>query len=320
MEIFLPTLEAKIVALVGAFRFLVFAIMVVGLIVSASRMQGRDIFTPLLKAVVIMALLSTQAQWFQKVESGFLYVANDIDQGYADHPTSSADTIRESTTRNPEGQSWSWRNLYESVYQAIVRAIANVFIYVGTLITVPMLILQYILRWLLYLITPFALAIFMVPGLVPLGVRFFQQVLAVLAWPVGFALTNLVALSVWTDFANAVGANPQSVGDVAYTPFLAFMGGILATIVIIVGMVSTPIVMQMLFAQGHAFSGGSANMVSMIQGGARTIYGVGDRMFPRRSAPGSSAPAGNTSSPSAPPPTPPAPPSPMGATGPAPGI
>jgi len=316
MEIFLPTLEAKMTALVSAFRFLVFAIMVAGLIFSASRANGANMLAPILKAVVVVALIATQDQWFPKVESGFLDVANYIDAGYNDHPTSSADTIRESTTKNPEGQSWSWRNVYESFYQAVVRAIANIFIYVGTLITVPMLILQYILRWLLYLITPFALAIFMVPGLAPLGVRFFQQVLAVLAWPVGFALTNLVALSVWTDFANAVGANPQSVADVAYTPFLGFMGGLLATIVIIVGMVSTPIVMQMLFAQGHAFSGGSANMISMIQGGARSIYGAGDRMFPRRSA-ASSGSAGS-SAPSAPPAAPP--PAPMGAAGPAPGI
>ena len=314
MEIFLPSLESRITALVGAFRFLVFAIMVAGLIVSSARAQGTELFTPILKAVVIVALLSTQDQWFPKIEAGFLGVANYIDQGYTDHPTSSADAIRESTTKNPEGQSWSWRNVYESIYQAIVRAIANLFIYIGTLITVPMLILQYILRWLLYLITPFALAIFMVPGLVPLGVRFFQQVLAIMAWPVGFALTNLVALSVWTDFMNAVGANPQSAGDVAYTPFLAFMGGILATIVIIVGMISTPIVMQTLFAQGHAFSGGSASMASMIQGGARTLHGAGDRMFPRRAAPGSSAPVGNISSPTAPPSAP------TGATGPAPGI
>ena len=315
MEIFLPTLEARMTALVSAFRFLVFAIMVAGLIFSASRANGANMLTPILKAVVIVALVATQDQWFPKVESGFLDVANYIDAGYNDHPTSSADTIRESTTKNPEGQSWSWRNVYESFYQAVVRAIANIFIYVGTLITVPMLILQYILRWLLYLITPFALAIFIVPGLAPLGVRFFQQVLAVLAWPVGFALTNLVALSVWTDFTNAVGANPQSVGDVAYTPFLGFMGGLLATIVIIVGMVSTPVVMQMLFAQGHAFSGGSANTVSMIQGGARSIYGVGDRIFGRRSnsmAPPASAGASSTL------PTPP--PAPMGASGPAPGI
>src|ERR1035437_407643 len=110
-----------------------------------------------------------------------------------------------------------------------------------------MLILQYILRWLIYLIMPFATVNFMVPGFSGIGVRFFQQMLAVMAWPVGFALTNLVALAVWTDFRAAVGANPQTITDAAvYSPLLTFIGGIVATIIIIVGMVSTPIVMQML--------------------------------------------------------------------------
>jgi len=83
-----------------------------------------------------------------------------------------------------------------------------------------MLILQYVLRWLLYLLTPFALAIFMLPGFAGLGVRFLQQLLAILAWPIGFALTNLVALAVWTDFRAAVGANPQNLGDALYSPLL----------------------------------------------------------------------------------------------------
>jgi hypothetical protein len=305
MEIFLPTLEAKMVALVAAFRFIVFAIMVAGLVfaVASPRMQGAALFTPLLKAIIIVAAIAYMDQWFPKVEEVFMDIANYIDSGYKDNPTSSADTIRESTTNNPQGQSWSWRHLNESIYQAVTRAFANIFIYVGTLITVPMLILQYVLRWLLYLLTPFALAVFMLPGFAGLGVRFLQQLLAILAWPIGFALTNLVALAVWTDFRGAVDANPQNVADALYSPLLTLMGGILATIMIIVGMITTPVVMQMLFAQGHAFTGASANPAHMIRGGASMIYGVGDRLIERRSA--LLAPQSLPGAPSAPPPPPP---------------
>jgi hypothetical protein len=162
----------------------------------------------------------------------------------------------------------------ESIYQAVSRALANVFVYVGTLIAVPMHILQYVLRWLLYLLTPFMLALFMVPGMAGIAVRFFQQVLAILAWPVGFALTNLVALAVWTDFRAAVGANPASVSDAVYSPLLTFMGGILATIMIVVGMLATPVVMQALFAQGQAFTGQSGNFAHMVNMGSRSIYGL----------------------------------------------
>ena len=54
MEIYLPTLESKIVALVGTFRFIVFAIMVVGLIAYASseRSQVVSLFVPIVKAIV----------------------------------------------------------------------------------------------------------------------------------------------------------------------------------------------------------------------------------------------------------------------------
>ena len=306
MEIYLPTLESKMVALVGAFRFIVFAIMVVGLVAYASsrQAQGTGLFFTLAKAIVIVAAVAYMDTWFPKVEQFFLAVAEYVDPGYNENPTSASDAIRESTTDNPEGQEWSWRQINESIYRAMSRAMANIFIYVGTLITVPMLILQYVLRWLLYLLTPFMLALIMVPGFGGIAVRFFQQVLAIMAWPIGFALTNLVALAVWNDFRGAVGANPANLGEMAYSPLLTLMGGILATIMIIVGMVSTPVVMQALFAQGQAFTGQSGNFAHIVSAGSRSIYGLSYKLersgavapMPL-SAPGNGAPP-----PSSPPP------------------
>ncbi|RRJ96021.1 hypothetical protein Ga0100231_018910 [Opitutaceae bacterium TAV4] len=279
MEILIPSIESKITALVLAFRFIVFAIMVVGLVcyMGTGHPTGTAVVKTLARAIVIVAAVATMESWFPRVEKTFLSVAEYIDPGYNENPTSSADAIRESTTTNPEGQEWSWRRLNESIYQAVSNALANIFIYIGTLITVPMLILQYVLRWLLYLITPFALAIFMVPGLTGIGVRFFQQMLAIFAWPIGFALTNLVALSVWTDFRNTVGANPETVSDILYSPLLNMVGGILATIMIIVGMVSTPFVMQMLFAQGAGFTGRSGNPVTIVRGTANLTPSIQGR-------------------------------------------
>ena len=303
MEIYLPTLEAKMTALVVVFRFIVFAIMVAGFILtmSSDRMTGAAIFKPIVKAIIIVAAIAYMDVWFPKIESTFMVVATYVDPGYNEHPTSAANTIRESTTVNPEGKEWSWRHLNESIYQAISQALANLFIYIGTLITVPMLILQYVLRWLLYLITPFMLALFLVPGCGGIAVRFFQQVLAIMAWPVGFAITNLVALAIWTDFRGAVGANPTTVGDALYSPLLTSMGGILATIMIVVGMISTPIVMQALFSQGQAFTGSSGNFSTIVGAGSRAIYGVGDRLGGGRSAPLAPV-AGHSSAPPSPPP------------------
>lgn len=272
MEIFLPTLEAKITSLVVTFRFIVFAIMVIGLIahMASDRAQGVNVLRPLVTAVILVTIIASLDQWYPKLDQGALAVADYINPGYTTSPTAASDTIRESTTANPQGQSWSWRKLNESIYQAVTNAIANVFIYLGTLLTVPMLILQYVLRWFLYLLAPFALAVFLLPGGTSIGVRFFQQVLAIHAWPIGFAVTNLVALAVWNDFRNAVGANPGNVADALYSPLLSCMGGLLATIVIFVGMISTPIVMQKLFVSGYAFSGTSGNPMTYIRVGQET--------------------------------------------------
>jgi len=280
MEIYLPTLQAKILELVAAFRIIVFAIMVVGLVcyIGTGSQTGTSIVRTLAKALIIVAAIATMDRWFPKTENIMLDVAEYLNTGYNERPDAAASTIRESTTTNPESQEWSWRKLNESIYQAVSNALANIFIYIGTLITVPMLILQYVLRWLLYLLTPFALAVFMVPGMTGIGVRFLQQLLAVLAWPIGFALTNLVALAIWTDFRGAVGANPETVGDALYSPFLTMMGGILATIMIIVGMISTPVVMQMLFAQGNAFTGSSVNPVGMVRNSTGLVSGLASRI------------------------------------------
>ena len=280
MEIYLPTLQAKMIELVAAFRIVVFAIMVVGLVcyVGMGSPTGTSIVRTLAKALIIVAAIATMDRWFPKTEGIMLDVAEYLNPGYNERPDAAASTIRESTTTNPEGQEWSWRKLNESIYQAVSNALANIFIYIGTLITVPMLILQYVLRWLLYLLTPFALAILMVPGMNGVAVRFLQQLLAVLAWPIGFALTNLVALAIWTDFRGAVGANPETIGDALYSPFLTMMGGILATIMIIIGMVSTPVVMQMLFAQGNAFTGSSVNPVGMVRNSTGLVSGLAARI------------------------------------------
>src|SRR5882762_7661802 len=60
MEIYLPTLEGKVTALVVAFRFVVFAMMVAGFVfaMSSGRASGASLFKPLLKAVVIVAAIA----------------------------------------------------------------------------------------------------------------------------------------------------------------------------------------------------------------------------------------------------------------------
>ena len=96
MEIFLPTLESKMTAIVVAFRFVVFAIMVAGLIgyASTGRAQGAGLFGPLFRALIIVTAIAFQDTWFPQVENTFMSVSEYIDPGYTANPTSSADAIR----------------------------------------------------------------------------------------------------------------------------------------------------------------------------------------------------------------------------------
>ncbi|WP_342750952.1 hypothetical protein OH491_07380 [Termitidicoccus mucosus] len=261
MNLVLPILENKITAMVTTFRFVVFAMLVVGLIARMSRhhYNNSELVRPLARAITIVALVSSMNWWFPLMENTMLAAASYIDPQFNDNPARASEELRAGTAQNPEKKEWSWRKLNESIYHAMTDAVSWVFIQIGALISAPMIILQYILRWILYMLMPFALACFMIPGGTQIGVRFFQQTLAVLAWPVGFAITNLVTIAIWQDFRAAVGANPASAEMVLYSPFLTNIGGILAALTLLIGTISTPVICQKIFAQGYALTGETGN-------------------------------------------------------------
>lgn len=295
MGLTLPLLENKFQTLIVAFRFVVFAMMVVGIIVQINRVQyhNTDFIRPVARAVTITALLASMNWWFPLVENTLLATADYINPEYSDNPSRAADQIREGATPNSEGRDWSWRKLNESIYHAFTDAVSWVFIQISTLLTAPMVLLQYILRWILYMLTPFALGCFMIPALNGMAVRFFQQVLAILSWPVGFAITNLLAITIWQDFRDVVGANPASPEMLLYAPFLNNAGGILAGLTLLIGTISTPLICQMLFAHGYAFTGQTASPVAIGRASSEIVTraGAASRMFTV------STPSANTSVP-----------------------
>ena len=216
----MPDLEAKFIALTAAFRFIVFGLLVLGLIVRLSR--------------------------------------------HLHHP----DEIREGQSPNPDGSTFSWRNLARSLFNAVVDAVSWLFVQISTLITVPMLLLQYILRWILYFLTPIALGCFMVPALSGMAMRFFQQLFAILSWPIGFAITNVVTLSLWQGFT-AMAATSTGVAA-AFGNSLINCGLLLAALALLIGTIATPIVCNMLFTQGHALTGSSSTPIAIARGVSET--------------------------------------------------
>ena len=151
----------------------------------------------------------------------------------------------------------------------------------------------------------------------PVGSGYVQQTLAILAWPIGFAVVDLVGYALMTSVTSAVSAGAMAVGVATkFTPATMVIGGIVA-VWLILGSLVTPIVMQMLFCSGTPMSSAMGQAIQMglgFAGVSRFLQKGGGGAPPSG---GQSASGETPGSPSSPPPsTPPAPALPWSPRGP----
>jgi hypothetical protein len=210
---------------------------------------------PLVRATVIVGLVATLPYWFGFTERVFLTVANTVQEGYTEHPMRTSARLRE--TVSGSSTEFSLRRIGETVYQAFLYGAAKLMVLIGSLLPLPFLVLQFVLKLLCYLFLPIALALYMIPSQAQLATRYVQQTLAVLAWPVGFAVTELVAYHLLTAYAdNLATAYDLTPGQIDAASFASLLGGLLASLWIIIGTVATPFLMQGLICSGSPISGG----------------------------------------------------------------
>jgi len=76
---------------------------------------------------------------------------------------------------------FSLRRIGETIYQAFLHGSVKLVVLVGSLLQLPFLVLQFVLKLLCYLFLPIALALFMIPSQAQLATRYVQQTLA--SWP-----------------------------------------------------------------------------------------------------------------------------------------
>ena len=266
MENFVPGLRESVLALTGTLRVVVFFVCVVGLMVQvhAARADMEGLTRPLGRAIVIVALVATLPTWFDFTEKLFLSTANVIEAGYTEHPMRTATLLRD-TVQERSDSGFSLRRIGESLYRAFLWAAAKLIVLIGSLLQLPFLLLQYVLKLLCYLFLPIALALFMVPSLASLGTRYIQQTLAVLAWPIGFAVTELVAYRLVTAYqTNLAIASGLAPGQIDASSLASVLGGLLGTLWLLVGTLGTPFVMQMLFCSGAPVSGGGQSALQQL--------------------------------------------------------
>lgn len=267
MDGFAPGLREGVLSLSVTLRVAVFFLCVAGLMlqIHAARDGFEGIIRPLLRAVVVIALLATLPTWFEFTERSFLSIANVIEPGYTDHPMRAATLLRK-TIQESNASTFSLRRIGESLYRAYMWALAKLIVLLGSVLQLPFLLLQYVLKFLCYLFLPIALGLFMIPSLSSLAVRYLQQTLAVLAWPVGFAVTELVAYHLITGYitnmAVGYGLTP---GQLDPSSLASEVGGILGSLWLVLGTIATPFLMQMLFCSGAPITAGG-------QSGLQQLY------------------------------------------------
>lgn len=259
MENFAPGLRDSILALTVALRVVLFLICVAGLVLQINRARGdlEGLTTPIVRAIVVVALIATLPYWFEFTEKLLLALADTVNDGYTQHPMQTATRLRE--TVSGSGTEFSLRRIGESLYMAFLLGSMKLVVLVASLLQLPFLVLQFILKLLCYLFLPVALALFMLPSQAQLASRYVQQTIAVLAWPVGFAVTELVAYHLLTAYGqNLAAAYGLQPGEIDAASFASLLGGLLAALWLILGTIATPFLMQALICSGSPLSGGSS--------------------------------------------------------------
>ncbi len=314
MENFAPGLKDAVLSLTETLRLVLFFVCVAGLMLQVNRARNEieGLALPVVRAIIIVGLIATLPHWFEFTEKIFLTLANVVHERYTDHPMQAASLLRNSVADS--ASDFSLRRVGESLYKASLWAAAKLVVLIASLLQLPFLVLQYLLKLLCYLFLPVALALMMVPSLGSLGGRYVQQTLAVLAWPVGFAVTELVAYHLLTAYqTNLAAAYGLVPGDIDAASFASLLGGLLAAIWLILGTLGTPFLMQMLFCSGAPLSGGGAQGLQQLYTIQHVAWMIKSLKTAGAAAPAIAAKASSASSgpPPPPPSAPPAPPAPV---------
>lgn len=272
MENFAPGLREGVLSLTDTLRVVVYFICVTGLIlqVQQARADAESLARPILRGALIVGLVATLPHWFGMTEKLFLSLADGVQDGYTQHPMRAAAKLRETVSSTSE---FSMRRIGESVYRAFLDGAVKFVVLVASLLQVPFLILQFVLKLLCYLFLPVALALYMIPSQAQLATRYVQQTLAVLAWPVGYAVTELVAYHLITGYGNNLAvAYDLTPGEIDGASFGSLLGGLVGALWLIIGTLGTPFLMQGLICSGSPMSGGGATSLQQFYALQQVAY------------------------------------------------
>ena len=313
-----PNLQPMVEDLSQQLRFICYFILTAAIVVRTGRGSTSigQLVRPIVTNIILCAIIATLTIWFNLIRDEFWNIAVSIRTEF----TGSVDGTGAALMQliQPPDTGIDWLDVGNSLMKAVQYALGWLIVWIGGLIQLPMMIVQFVMECLCYLFLPIAISLFAFESTKGLAIRYVQQTLAILAWPIGFAVVDLVGYSLLTSGTSVVSAGALAAGlATGFTPAKLVIGGIVA-VWLILGSLVTPIVMQMLFCSGTPMSSAVGHAIQMGLGfvGASRFLKTGGGGGEGAPAPGPST-ASNNSGPSSPPPSaPPSPALPYSPTGP----
>lgn len=310
----IPTLRPMVESLNTEFRFICFFILTASLILrtgTGNKSVGH-LMRPIITNIFLCAIIASLPTWFNLVRDGFWNIAVGIRTEFTGSVTGTGTALM-NLLQAPENTS-NWLDVESSLEKAVQYALGWLIVWFAGVIQLPMMIIQYVMECLCYLFLPIAVSLFAFEGTKGLAMQYVQQTLAVLAWPIGFAVVDLVGFSLLTTTTNAMtgGSSPQGNAPI-FSPTATLTGGVVA-IWLILGSLSTPIIMQKLFCSGTPLSSaiGQSFQMGMAVAGMSAFLGSGGVTPPPKapsetggSNPSAPTPSGSPPSASPPPASPP---------------
>jgi hypothetical protein len=298
-----PNLQPMVEDLSQQLRFVCYFILTAAIVVRTGRgsLSIGQLVRPIVTNIILCGLIATLPFWFNLIRDEFWNIAVSIRKEF----TGSVDGTGAALMQliQPPDNGIDWLDVGNSLMKAVQYALGWLIVWIGGLIQLPMMIVQFVMECLCYLFLPIALSLFAFESTKGLAIRYVQQTLAILAWPIGFAVVDLVGYSLLTSGTSVVSAGALAAGlATGFTPAKLVIGGIVA-VWLILGSLVTPIVMQMLFCSGTPMSSAVGAAIQMGLG-----FAGASRLMPKggggEGAPAPSTPtASSGSAPSSPPPS-----------------
>jgi hypothetical protein len=299
---FIPTLQPMVEQLNTQFRFICFFVLTVAIIVrtGTGNTDLNYLLRPLTTNAIICAFMATLPLWFNMVRDSFWDIAVQIQQDFTGSIDGTGTKLMQSL-QPPDGQI-NWLDVSGSIWRAVQYALAWIIVWIGAIIQLPMMFFQYVMACLCYLFLPIALSLYAFDGTKGLAIRYVQQTLAILAWPIGFAVVDMVGDALLNSIASAVAAaGAVAVGTATEWGPASFLIAGFVAVWLILGSLATPIVMQALFCSGSPMSsvvGHAAQLGLGALGLARLGGGGGDASPPASGSEGDPSPSTPPSAPS----------------------